>query len=140
MTGKGSGKRGRPMGFRLSDVSKQSISMSKTGQKHRQETKDKISKSLIMYFRQKNTLSEELSNYYCRMVVRKDLNRWLREFGDAFDVSSDIMTEKSLRNRNKIEITCGNDIEYFSHSLTPEVIMLFKEHCELNNFNPEDIL
>ena len=59
------GRRGRPVGFRLSEASKRAIAESKRGQRHRQETKDKISDSLIIYFKQKNPLSEELTNMYC---------------------------------------------------------------------------
>lgn len=139
MTGNGSGKRGRPLGFRLSESSKRAISMSKTGQRHRPETKDKISRSLIMYFRKKNPLSEEITNRYCRCDDDETCG-WLNEVQDDLDASMDIMTEKALANKNKIEITCGPNIEFFSHSLTPELIILFKEYCDLNDLDFEDIL
>ena len=139
MTGKGSGKRGRPLGFRLSEESKRSISMSKTGQRHRQETKDKISRSLIMYFRKKNPISEEITNYYCG-AMDDNICDWIQDIGDELDASMDVMTEKALRNKCKIEITCGSNIEYFSHNITPELIIMFKEFCEENNIKPEDIL
>jgi hypothetical protein len=38
--------RGRPLGFRLSETSKQAISDSKKGQHHSESTKEKISKAL----------------------------------------------------------------------------------------------
>jgi hypothetical protein len=66
LTGKGSGKRGRPLGFKLTESSKRAISMAKTGQKHRQETRDKISRSLLGYFKKRSPLSDEITNRYCR--------------------------------------------------------------------------
>lgn len=43
-------KRGRPLGMKLSDESKAKISASKTGYKHDEETKRKISETLIKHF------------------------------------------------------------------------------------------
>jgi hypothetical protein len=40
------------------------------------------------------------------------------------------MTIRSLRNALRIEITVGNNIEYFSHDVNPEMLVLFKEVCE----------
>jgi hypothetical protein len=139
LTGKGSGKRGRPLGFRLSEASKRAISMSKTGQHHRPETRDKISKSLILYFRRKNPISEEMANRYCN-VMDDELCDWIQDVGEELDSSQDIITEKAMRNKCKIEITCGGNIEYFSHSITPELLILFKEYCEENDLDPEDVL
>jgi hypothetical protein len=45
-----------------------------------------------------------------------------------------------LLNKGKIEVTCGSNIEFFSHAVTPELIVLFKEYCEENNLNFEDVL
>ena len=137
MTGNGSGKRGRPLGFRLSEASKRSISMSKTGQRHRSDTKDKISRSLIMHFRRKNPLSEELINRYCRFE-NEEVCSWINEVQEELDYSPNIITEKVLSNKNKIELTCGPNIEFFSHNITPELIVLFKEYCNINNLNFEE--
>ena len=139
MTGNGSGKRGRPLGFKLSDTSKRAISMSKTGQYHRPETRDKISRSLVMYFRRKNPISEEITNQYCRSD-NDEMCEWIQEVGEELDSSMNIMTEKAIRNKCKVEITCGGNIEYFSHNVTPELILLFKEYCERNDLNPEEAL
>lgn len=139
MTGKGSGKRGRPLGFRLSESSKRSISVAKTGQQHRPETKDKISRSLLMYFKRKNPLSEEIGLRYIRSMSEA-VREWLNDVGDEFDASINIMTEKAIRNKCKIELTCGDNIEYFSHNVTPELIYLLMEHCEINNVDPEDFI
>ena len=140
MTGKGSGKRGRPLGYRLTEASKRAISQSKLGQKHKQETKDKISKSLISYFRAKHPLSEEMTNRYCHFNDGDRLVGWLDKNADDLNSAMDVMTEKSIRNKGKIEITCGHNIEFFSHGVTPEVVILFKEHCELTGQSLEEVL
>jgi len=139
LTGKGSGKRGRPLGFKLSETSKRSISVSKTGQRHKPETKDKISRSLIMYFRRRNPLSEEITNRYCD-TMDDEMCDWVQRVAEDLDSSMDIMTEKTIRNKCKMEITYGGNIEFFSHNITPELILMFKEYCELNALNPEDVL
>lgn len=132
-------KRGRPLGFRLSEASKRAISMSKTGQKHRSETKDKISRSLMIFFKRKNPLSEEITNRYCR--ANDDVMcAWINNVQEELDSSINIFTDKMLLNKGKIEITCGSNIEFFSHAVTPELLVLFKEHCEENNLNFEDVL
>ena len=104
-----------------------------------QETKDKISKSLTLYFRKKNPMSAELSARYYK-VMDDDMSDWLCDVGDDIDSSLDFMTEKAAKNKCKIEITCGNDIEYFSHDRTPELIYLIKEHCSKNNIDPEEFV
>ena len=137
MTGKGSGKRGRPLGFKLSEISKRSISQSKLGQRHKNITKDKISHSLIMYFRRKNPLSEEIINMYCR-VGDDTLCYWINEIQDDLNTSMDVLTERSLRNKTRIELNCGHHIENFGHSITPELLILFKEFCEENDLDVEE--
>lgn len=137
MTGKGSGNRGRPLGFRLSEGSKRAISQSKLGQKHKNSTKDKISNSLIMYFRRKHPLSEEIINKYC--YADDDLLCcWINEIQDDLNASMDILTERSLRNKTRIELNCGYNIECFGHSITPELLLLFKEFCKKNNLDAEE--
>ena len=135
MTGKGSGKRGRPLGFRLSENSKRSISQSKLGQKHKNTTKDKISQSLIMYFRRKNPLSDEIINRYCNGDDDDFLYSWMEDVQDDLNSSMDILTERSLRNKTKVEISCGHNIEFFGHSITPELLVLFKEFCDENKLD-----
>jgi hypothetical protein len=135
MTGKGSGKRGRPLGYRLSEATKRSISVSKTGQRHRSETRDKISRSLRMYFRKCNLLSDEIVNRYCR-ADDDVLCDWVYDVQDQLDSSMDIIPEKILNNRSKIEIRCGEYIEYLSHSLTPEFMVILKE--EIKGLGEED--
>ena len=144
MTGKGSGKRGRPLGFRLSEESKIAISMSKIGQRHSKSTKDKISRSLILYFRRLNPLSKELLNYYSRRSVDssqwEEGVKWVNEVKDDIDLSEGVLTLRDLRNRSKMEDGFGGDIESFGHNITPELLLLFKEYCETNGIKIEDIL
>ena len=132
------GRRGRPVGFKLSEASKRAISESKKGQRHRQETKDKISQSLIVYFKNKNPLSEELTKMYCNFEEGGEVCEWMAHHEDDIDSIEDVMTLKSLRNANRIEITVGPNIEYFSHEVTPEMVVLFLEECALLGVNPDD--
>ena len=132
------GRRGRPIGFRLSEASKRAISESKKGQRHRQETKDKISNSLTTYFRNKHPLSEELTNMYCNFEEGGEVCEWMMENETRIDMLDDVMTLKSLRNANRIEITVGPNIEYFSHTITPELMVLFVEACEILGLDPEE--
>jgi hypothetical protein len=139
MMSKGNGKRGRPLGFKLSEDTKRAISESKKGQKHKEETKNKISRSLIIYFKNKNPLSEEITNTYCRADDDR-LCAWINEVCEELDSFEDVVTERSLRNKAKVEVTCGHYIELFSHNFNPELIYLFKEFCEENGLKPEDVL
>jgi len=131
-------RRGRPVGFRLSKESKRAISESKKGQTHSQETKDKISRSLILYFRRINPLSEEIEKRYCRADDDAACG-WVQDVRKDLDNLTDVMTDRSIRNTRRIELTCGNYIEFFGHELTPEVILLFKEYCRLNGLNPDSV-
>ena len=132
-------KRGRPLGFTLSEESKRAIAESKRGQRHRQETRDKISSSLVCYFRRKKPLSEEIINTYCRSNDDVVCN-WVFEVEEDLDNLTDVLTDRIMRNRQHMEITCGNNIELFSHDLNPEVLIMFKQHCEKNGLNVEDAL
>ena len=132
------GRRGRPIGFRLSESSKRAISESKKGQRHKQETKDKISNSLVVFFNNKNPLSEELTNMYCNFDEGGAVCDWMAENGERIDAIEDVMTLKSLRNANRIEITVGPNIEFFSHQNTPELIVLFMLECERLGLDPEE--
>jgi hypothetical protein len=131
-------RRGRPIGFKLSEISKRAISESKRGQRHRQETKDKISDSLIIFFKRKNPLSEELTNMYCNFEEGGEVCEWMAHNEENLDCLDDVMTLKSLRNANRIEITVGPNIEFFSHEITPELLVLFTEQCEILGLDPSE--
>ena len=136
----GQGRRGRPLGFKLSDSSKRAISESKKGQRHKQTTKDKISSSLMRHFKSLNPLSEELTNMYCDFEDGdNDVCRWMASNEEIIDTIDDVMTLKSLRNANRIEITAGYTIEFFSHEITPELLYLFIEKCEELGIDPDEL-
>ena len=121
------GRKGRPIGFKLSEASKRAISEAKKGQKHKESTKDKISKSLRNYFRKKNPLSEEIVNTYCR-VSNDEMCQWIRESSKDLDEVRDVLTSKAMYNKLRIEISYGHNIEeIFSHSMTPELLLMFKQ-------------
>ena len=121
------GRKGRPIGFKLSEASKRAISEAKKGQRHKNSTKDKISRSLQNYFRKKNPWSEELVNTYCR-VGNDELCEWMCNVSDDLDNFRDVLTIKALYNKLRIEVSYGNNIEeIFSHSMTPELLLMFKQ-------------
>ena len=140
MSDNSSGRRGRPLGFKLSEASKRAISESKRGQRHKQSTRDKISKSLIRFFRTQSPLSEELTNMYCDFEDGdNEVCRWMANNEENLDAIDDVMTLKSLRNANRIEITAGYTIEFFSHEITPELLILFIEACEELGVDPDEL-
>lgn len=56
-------RRGRPTGHRLSEKSKRKISKSKMGQTHTDETREKISNSVIEYFKtEKGIIQRQVSS------------------------------------------------------------------------------
>jgi len=121
------GRKGRPIGFRLSEASKRAISEAKKGQKHKEATKNKISRSLINYFKRKNPLSEEILSTYCR-IDDDSFCEWMYEVEEELDECRDILTQRVIRNKLKIEISYGNNIEeIFSHKITPELLLMFKQ-------------
>ena len=129
MSDSGQGKRGRPVGHKLSEESKRAIAESKRGQKHKPETKEKISRSLIIYFNQFNSISDELINRYCR-TDDDELCDWVNDVREDLDSSEDVLTHKRMMNKRKIEICCGPNIEFFSHNLTPEFMVILKDLTE----------
>lgn len=131
-------KRGRPIGFKLSDETKKAISLSKQGQKHSEETKEKISKSLIAYFRKKRPVSEEIINMYCRSDDDTTCD-WIMTSSQNIDDSEEIKTFRAILNAERYEGACGSDIERVSHSMTPEILVLFKNYCEDNDVDMDQM-
>lgn len=132
------GRKGRPIGFKLSEASKRAISEAKKGQKHKESTKDKISRSLQNYFRKKNPLSEELVHTYCR-VSDDEMCQWMCNVSEELDEARDVLTSKAMYNKLRIEISYGNNIEeIFSHSLTPELLLMFKQEIKTPDIARDD--
>jgi hypothetical protein len=131
-------KRGRPIGFKLSDETKRAISKSKTGHKHSEETKDKISRSLIAYFRRKRPMSEEIINMYCR-VGDDNMCDWIMNIKDKLDSYEEMKTYRAILTAEQYEGACGSNIELLSHSMTPELLLLFKEYCREYNLDFDNV-
>ena len=93
----------------------------------------------MLYFRRQHPVSQELINRYCR-TTDDDLCKWANDVSEELDTYEDIKTERAMNNIRKTEIVYGQNIEYFSHELTPEVIYLIKEHCLLNNIDFEGLI
>lgn len=124
------GRKGRPLGFRLSAASKRAISEAKKGQKHKKLTKEKISRSLSLYFKLKHPLSEDLVCTYFK-YLDADAYKWLKDHISQLDESKDILTKRTIRNRTQIEIAYGVEIEeMFGHNITPEFLLICKEDHE----------
>jgi len=118
-------KRGRPEGFRLSEDSKERIRESRFGRRHSEETKDKISKSLVKYFKEKDPLSDTMRDDY--KYFPKSIRRWILNNKEDIDKTENVMTEKKLLFLGKLELCLGSEIDDFSHNATPEFFVMLKE-------------
>ena len=125
------GKKGRPLGFKLSEATKRSISESKKGQRHKESTKNKISKALRNYFRRKHPLSGDIEYTY-RRVTTSEIKRWLCDVSSELNDFRDVLSIRSMYNTLRMEVLYGDNIEeVFGHSITPELLLMAKE--EYNN-------
>lgn len=119
-------RRGRPFGHRLSEDTKEKIRQRRLGTHHSQETKDKISKSLIKYFKQRDSLADSIEHEYS--YVSEDAAEWVYNNKTAIDETEHVMTEKRLSYLKQIELCFGNDLEHlFGHNSTPEFLLMLKE-------------
>jgi len=118
-------KRGRPEGYKLSEESKDKIRVSIFGTHHSEETKDKISRSLTKYFRERDPLSENMRYDYRNFS--KQVDDWILDNKKNIDQTEYVMTEKRLFFLGQLEICSGFDINNFSHETTPEFLILLKE-------------
>jgi len=118
-------KRDRPIGYKLSEESKDKIRVSRFGTHHSEETKDRISRSLTKYFREKDPLSESIRYDYRNFP--KKINNWISDNKKEIDKTEHVMTEKKIFFLGQLEICSGFDIDNFSHETTPEFLILLKE-------------
>jgi hypothetical protein len=129
--------RGRPLGYRLSDETKNKIRQKRLGSSHSMETRNKISKSLLAYFKSKNALSISMEVEYSSFP--EEAVEWIYINSDEINDSDGILPEKRLISMKQLEICLGSDIEFlFGHNTTPEFLMLLKEELRENG-NIEEI-
>ena len=129
--------RGRPLGFRLSETSKQAISDSKKGQHHSESTKEKISKTLMQYFRDIYPLSDELYAQYKNEINSSiEVKEWFHRVKADYNETRDICTERSLNSKRfrEISIEYNISVEDNPHLImllnSPEDICDLREQCE----------
>ena len=124
--------RGRPLGFRLSEESKRAISDSKKGQKHSELTKDKISKTLISYFKNIHPLSAELyEQYKDEIEASEEVRLWFETVSRSYDDAMDIYTERSLNSKRFREISIEYNINMDDNPYTSDVINNPETLCEI---------
>ena len=118
--------RGRPLGHRLSEETKDKIRYGRLGTHHSKKTRDKISKSLIAYFKKRDSLSASIAQEYS--YVSEEAADWVYENRDEIDETEHVITEKRLSYLNQLELCLGSDIEkMFGHNATPEFLLILKE-------------
>ena len=127
--------RGRPVGHKLSEETKDKIRNSRLGRAHTEETRNKISKSLVKHFKGKDLLSESMEKEYSRFS--EDVCDWICVNEDKLNELEDIVTDKRMLYLNQIEISYGNDIERFCHNATPEFLLMLKEDLIELGFSEE---
>lgn len=138
--------RGRPLGFRLTEASKRAISDSKKGQKHSEETKRKISKTLMMYFKAMHPISKEFTNEYGNIIEGDEsVKTWFEGIREQLDASEDVLTERALNSKRlrelaieyNMEIVSGDNLNGFT--LNPELLLELKEMCEEYGLSFDDL-
>ena len=131
-------KRGRPIGHRLSEASKERIRQKRIGTSHTKETRDKISRSLREYFKKRDPLADSIEQEYS--YISEEATDWIIDNSDYLNDTDCVMTEKRLSYLNQVEIAMGSDVEnMFGHSATPEFFMLLKEEMKKLNCAPLDM-
>ena len=124
--------RGRPLGYKLSDKSKKAISESKRGQKHSEETKEKISRTLMLYFRNIHPLSKEFSEEYGALLESDDeVKEWFEAMRDNFDSCSEVLTEKALNSKRLREISIELNMDMSSNPAVDSFTNNPEKMCEL---------
>ncbi len=139
--------RGRPLGFKLSEASKQAISVAKTGQRHSEKTKEKISRTLMAYFRNIHPLSKELYEEYKDLIdLNTDIKEWFDNISSDYDDTRSVFTEKSLNSKRlrevsieyNIDMSNNNNLSFFATN--PEKMCELKLLCEQRSISFKDIV
>jgi len=124
-------RRGRPLGYKLSEQSKQAISESKFGHKHSEDTKDKISKSLLYFYKQKYPLSDEmLKTYHTRFG--EDVASWVAANMDELDDLDDVLTDRFMLNTRRRELQFNSD--FYKSKTTMDIDKLIEIKFILEEF------
>jgi len=119
-------KRGRPLGYKLSEESKNKIRLKRLGTHHTIETRNKISKSLRAYFRRRDSLSRSIKNEY--LYISDEAVDWIVDNQSDIDSTENVMSIRRLDNLRQLELYFGSEIEdLFGHQMTPEFLVLVKE-------------
>ncbi len=118
-------KRGRPLGFRLSDESKQAISLSKLGHIHSDGTRDKISGSLVRFYKEKYPLSAEMIEYYHK-YYGEDAASWISRNRDLIDELPDVITDRAINNFRRRELEFNSCFYKNGSTLDPDKVMDLK--------------
>lgn len=126
----GTKRPGRPLGYTLSEGAKDKIRRSRVGKSHSMETRNKISLSLLHYFRQKDPVSNGIENEY--KSFPNDARQWLCDHRWEIDNTEGIMANKRLDYLSQQEVCYGSEIESFCHYATPEFFLLLKEELRGN--------
>ncbi len=125
---------GRPPGFKLPESSKEKIRQSRFGKHHSEETRGKISQSLINYFKKRDSLVDNIRNDY--RYFPQYVDEWIVDHKELLDNTEAVMTEKKLTFLKQLEISFGNEIDRFGHNATPEFFLMLKEELlELGLFD-----
>lgn len=119
--------RGRPIGMKLSDESKQKISNGRMGCEHTMETKDKISESVSKYWRD---LDSDVVGMLKQYEDDPEAYQWLLDHKDEIDDDPTFYSEQKRRNKRKLEVP-GHIPSYFDNlrinDLTPETLVIMKD-------------
>ena len=119
--------RGRPIGFRLTDESKDKIRQKRLGSTHTEETKDKISKSLAAYYKKRDSLSDSMEYEYGCVAEAVD---WIVDNKEEIDDMEHVLTERKLIYLRQLEMCFGYDIDIFGHNQNPEFILMLEEELK----------
>lgn len=120
------GRRGRPLGYKLSRESREKIRQKRLGVRHTEETKEKISKSLSAYFKSRDPLTSTLEYDY--RYSSSEVCGWIDSHSNSINACEGVLTNRRIVYLSQMEQAFGEDIErFFSHNMTPEFILLLKE-------------